>query len=631
MGFNLGAFAAGAIKGAGDLMEEQHKETKDSIDKNMKFAYEQGLPFHRARKDKLRKFKGYAADLQNMQLSADQVSVVMGKSEKFITEFIANSQREKQDVPTFDIASQVTMKDGGTITPWENVQMGTIDLPSIEQVEAPKRKSLFSTMTGAPSTSSGFDRMKNKTQTEMEGITGASYNDVSAAAGQYYNYEVGSEGTVNMINSSASRAYGDADIRSNELAELSPIRIEGALFQLANAKVGAERDDQRYIVEEMANKIKLRADTAWFDSNIDADILQDKLSTIKKNILTRNFGVTPEQGLYAIESAILQEKLVDSPDPEKIEMLEKNRMSVLILLGDQESRARDVNQTLTYGHWNTAYDSRVLEILSANVQSDDPAWVYDEVTRVKSFDWSRSNSKAYEDAAKAQTAFEFTQNVRRQHKDGLVPNNYLTQFMYNKFQLDPSIISLPIHPTKVADVDKDAVYAVPVQISRPEGWPVNLKTPMEMVKKDGAWVKRALQKKIDDKAQGVANAAADTLQRTETQTALMAGEANRMQQSQVPAYDVAASVAEEASFGSTGANKVQAKRQAAVTATENALSLDDNEQADMQNLYLATKRAVMSSNIVMPENELMEHLDNLMRSGNPNHIYWAQLQLNELE
>ena len=631
MGFNLGAFAAGAIKGAGDLMEEQHKETKDSIDKNMKFAYEQGLPFHRARKDKLRKFKGYAADLQNMQLSADQVSVVMGKSEKFITDFIANSQREKQDVPTFDIASQVTMKDGGTITPWENVQMGTIDLPSIEQVEAPKRKSLFSTMTGAPSTSSGFDRMKNKTQTEMEGITGASYNDVSAAAGQYYNYEVGSEGTVNMINSSASRAYGDADIRSNELAELSPIRIEGALFQLANAKVGAERDDQRYIVEEMANKIKLRADTAWFDSNIDADILQDKLSTIKKNILTRNFGVTPEQGLYAIESAILQEKLVDSPDPEKIEMLEKNRMSVLILLGDQESRARDVNQTLTYGHWNTAYDSRVLEILSANVQSDDPAWVYDEVTRVKSFDWSRSNSKAYEDAAKAQAAFEFTENVRKQHKDGLVPNNYLTQFMYNKFQLDPSIISLPINPTKVADVDKDAVYAVAVQISRPEGWPVNLKTPMEMVKKDGAWVKRALQKKIDDKAQGVANAAADTLQRTETQTALMAGEANRMQQSQVPAYDVAASVAEEASFGSTGANKVQAKRQAAVTATENALSLDDNEQADMQNLYLATKRAVMSSNIVMPENELMEHLDNLMRSGNPNHIYWAQLQLNELE
>ena len=631
MGFNLGAFAAGAIKGAGDLMEEQHKETKDSIDKNMKFAYEQGLPFHRARKDKLRKFKGYAADLQNMQLSADQVSVVMGKSEKFITDFIANSQREKQDVPTFDIASQVTMKDGGTITPWENVQMGTIDLPSIEQVEAPKRKSLFSTMTGAPSTSSGFDRMKNKTQTEMEGITGASYNDVSAAAGQYYNYEVGSEGTVNMINSSASRAYGDADIRSNELAELSPIRIEGALFQLANAKVGAERDDQRYIVEEMANKIKLRADTAWFDSNIDADILQDKLSTIKKNILTRNFGVTPEQGLYAIESAILQEKLVDSPDPEKIEMLEKNRMSVLILLGDQESRARDVNQTLTYGHWNTAYDSRVLEILSANVQSDDPAWVYDSVTRVKSFDWSRSNSKAYEDAAKAQAAFEFTENVRKQHKDGLVPNNYLTQFMYNKFQLDPSIISLPINPTKVADVDKDAVYAVAVQISRPEGWPVNLKTPMEMVKKDGAWVKRALQKKIDDKAQGVANAAADTLQRTETQTALMAGEANRMQQSQVPAYDVAASVAEEASFGSTGANKVQAKRQAAVTATENALSLDDNEQADMLNLYLATKRAVMSSNIVMPENELMEHLDNLMRSGNPNHIYWAQLQLNELE
>ena len=33
MGFNFGAFAAGAIKGAGDLVEKQNKETKDSVSK----------------------------------------------------------------------------------------------------------------------------------------------------------------------------------------------------------------------------------------------------------------------------------------------------------------------------------------------------------------------------------------------------------------------------------------------------------------------------------------------------------------------------------------------------------------------------------------------------------------------
>ena len=44
MGFNFGAFAAGAVKGAGDLMEKQNKETRDTIDSNMKFAYQSGLP-----------------------------------------------------------------------------------------------------------------------------------------------------------------------------------------------------------------------------------------------------------------------------------------------------------------------------------------------------------------------------------------------------------------------------------------------------------------------------------------------------------------------------------------------------------------------------------------------------------
>ena len=36
MGFNFGAFAAGAVKGAGDLMEKQNKETRDTIDSKLR-------------------------------------------------------------------------------------------------------------------------------------------------------------------------------------------------------------------------------------------------------------------------------------------------------------------------------------------------------------------------------------------------------------------------------------------------------------------------------------------------------------------------------------------------------------------------------------------------------------------
>ena len=103
MGFNFGAFAAGAISGAGEIMEKQHKDTKDSIDANMKFAYEQGLPFHRERMKDKKRFEGYASTLQNMQLGADQISVVMGKSEDFIKDFIVKSTAEKEAKPEVSV------------------------------------------------------------------------------------------------------------------------------------------------------------------------------------------------------------------------------------------------------------------------------------------------------------------------------------------------------------------------------------------------------------------------------------------------------------------------------------------------------------------------------------------------
>ena len=96
MGFNFGAFAAGAVKGAGDLMEKQNKETKDTIDSNMKFAYQSGLPFVRERQKRLRSLTGQANDLANLGLTPDEVNAVMGQSDKQIQEFIDGSIKEKK-------------------------------------------------------------------------------------------------------------------------------------------------------------------------------------------------------------------------------------------------------------------------------------------------------------------------------------------------------------------------------------------------------------------------------------------------------------------------------------------------------------------------------------------------------
>ena len=306
MGFNFGAFAAGAIKGSGDLMEKQHKETKDSIDTSMKFAYEQGLPYVRAREKKLQTFKGYASDLSSMNLSADQISVVMGKSESYIKEFISSSIAEKKRKPKWEIGSQVNPT--GTITPWEDVQLGVADPESIKPIKAPNRTSLFSSMTGITGDGSGFNQMKNRAQSEMEGITGASYKDVTAAASDTYKYSLGSEGTITMADSSASMGSEYTTIQLADLKRNSPI-IYGNL--LRNSKFSKKEQDRAEFQWKFEKK-KEELEEKLFDKKIAMGIptlqLQGELDTLIYNAKINEYGTSPENGYWLSTLALMDEQ-----------------------------------------------------------------------------------------------------------------------------------------------------------------------------------------------------------------------------------------------------------------------------------------------------------------------------------
>jgi len=460
MGFNFGAFAAGALEGAGDLMEKQHKETKDTIDKNMTFAYQQGLPFHRARKEKQRKLEGYASDLSNMQLSADQVSVVMGKSEKFISDFIDNSIREKKNNPKFDISSQVTVKDGGKITAWQDVQMGTADLSSVPQQQPSSRKSLFSSMagTGNSASNSGFGRMKDRAQAEMEGITGASYNDVTAAAGGYYNYEAGSEGTVTMTDSAAANAYEGNSIQLQEMRDMSGMRYQSALWEAKDRVARGDIRDKTWEFTQLQQKWATRAGEAAFDANLDTIDLQDKLDDITYRTRQRKYGNSPEQGMYAIQLALSEEQMKPDSDPERVAMLQKSKMEIGVFLGEMTATKRNADQTVSFGQWNDTYESRVQEILALTIDPGNPAWYFDEYTKQRSFDFSLSESKEAGVAAKAQATSEFIQSVRDMTENNIPVSTYLKSWMYGE-RMDVDLISLPASPIGSEPVDPKAFYA----------------------------------------------------------------------------------------------------------------------------------------------------------------------------
>ena len=469
MGFNFGAFAAGAISGAGEIMEKQHKDTKDSIDANMKFAYEQGLPFHRERMKDKKRFEGYASTLQNMQLGADQISVVMGKSEDFIKDFIVKSTAEKEAKPEFDIPSQVTVKEGGNITDWRNVQLGTIDLPKVNRPTQSSSSSLLGSMLGtnrSSGNSKGFNSLVDKTRAQMESITGTSYDSVAAAGQQAYSYEQGSEGTVNIVNTSAQLEMESKQLQVAYQKEMNPLNLATAQWNATNRETVAGRLEAQEEFEVLKRKWAKAAGEYRFESGLDNDQVDEQIALIEESVKTRaQGGPTPEAGLYSLHLAIAEEMALPEPDKEKLAKLQSSKLSIGIFLGERAAQ-QDSNSNISYNQWNSSYNSRVDEILALTVDAQDPAWYSDN--GVRRFNFNLNQSKEAGKQAKAQATNEFIASIRELKAAGRPISADLQQWLIGKQGFDIDLVNLDMMPEDPADMQDGKTYAV-FSLKIPEG------------------------------------------------------------------------------------------------------------------------------------------------------------------
>jgi len=462
MGFNFGAFAAGAIKGAGDLVEKQHKETKDTIDSNMKFAYEQGLPFHRQRMKDKKRFEGYASTLQNMQLGADQISVVMGKSEDFIKDFIVKSTAEKESRPDFDIPSQVIVKNGGNITDWRNVQLGTIDLPKVNRKTQSSNSSLLGSMLGtnrSSGNSTGFNNLVDKTRAQMESITGTSYADVAAAGQQAYSYEQGSEGTVNIVNTAAQLNMESKELEVQRQREMNPLNLATAQWNATNRETVAERAAAQDEFDVLKRKWAKAAGEYRFESGLDNDQVDEQIALIEESVKTRaQGGPTPEAGLYSLHLAIAEEMALPEPDKEKLAKLQSSKLTIGIFLGERAAQT-DGNSNISFGQWNSSYNSRVDEILALTVDAKNPAW-YSDGRGVRQFNFNLNQSKEAGKQAKAQATSEFIESIRELKAAGRPISSDLQQWLVGKRDFDIDLVNLDTLPENPEDIQDDKMYAV---------------------------------------------------------------------------------------------------------------------------------------------------------------------------
>ena len=409
MGFNFGAFAAGAIKGAGDLVEKQNKETKDSIDSNMKFAYQSGLPFHRERQKRLRSLTGQANDLANLGLTPDEVNAVMGQSDKQIQEFIDGSIKEKKMDNSFDPATQINMQDGGTITPWKDVKMGSIDLPSINAPKQVGRKSILSSLMGTSGSSAGFDRMRGRAEQEMSSITGVNYNDVSAAAQGAYTYGERSDATINLVDSSLSASARMQQLNLEIAEKLGTKGVDAQLFAYSRAKIGADREDKRDVIQEKINQIDLMKLKFKIDNNMPQQELENELAEIKKAQLGYKFGTDSYDGIFITARAIMIENLKDDPNQEKLNALYDTRSFLEQTIAEQSALRKDASAEVSFVQYNSVFESNAERILQ-NYVGEDKYFTY--IDGVGTFDYSKMNAKEYEKYARQQASVNWIDNMR---------------------------------------------------------------------------------------------------------------------------------------------------------------------------------------------------------------------------
>jgi len=409
MGFNFGAFAAGAIKGAGDLVEKQNKETKDSIDSNMKFAYQSGLPFHRERQKRLRSLTGQANDLANLGLTPDEVNAVMGQSDKQIQEFIDGSIKEKKMDNSFDPATQINMQDGGTITPWKDVKMGSIDLPSINAPKQVGRKSILSSLMGTSGSSAGFDRMRGRAEQEMSSITGVNYNDVSAAAQGAYTYGERSDATINLVDSSLSASARMQQLNLEIAEKLGTKGVDAQLFAYSRAKIGADREDKRDVIQEKINQIDLMKLKFKIDNNMPQQELENELAEIKKAQLGYKFGTDSYDGIFITARAIMIENLKDDPNQEKLNALYDTRSFLEQTIAEQSALKKDSSAEVSFVQYNSVFENNAERILQ-NYVGEDKYFTY--IDGVGTFDYSKMNAKEYEKYARQQASVNWIDNMR---------------------------------------------------------------------------------------------------------------------------------------------------------------------------------------------------------------------------
>ena len=374
MGFNLGSFAAGALK----TLSENVKEQSDTQDADAKRYLEAGIAEGKAATKAYRAenktLKELGSQLDAQGFTNNQIKLVLKGGKTSTQNFIkaVNDAKSLGD-PTTDVASWVNVSGKPSSASWEDyittVIQGRPDKDAAESYYiAPKNTSILGSYlnNGSIATGNGNSRYDQQAAKMSAGM-GINVKDVVAAGTGNMVYDDANQvsGTIQTKDLQQSLAFSEAKKSSKYLSDTRPTNLKLLKLQLAAATFDGERDEinaKILLEEDKVRRIKAEHDlvvTEWkLDNNATITQLKAQVANAEKTVQMINVPDDYKSGIMLFQHKYTEEeKKGDAADPEKLEFYQSKVDQYKLQYVDLTSVISNAGQRQSISSLTNVFDS----------------------------------------------------------------------------------------------------------------------------------------------------------------------------------------------------------------------------------------------------------------------------------
>ena len=374
MGFNLGSFAAGALK----TLSENVKEQSDTQDADAKRYLEAGIAEGKAATKAYRAenktLKELGSQLDAQGFTNNQIKLVLKGGKASTQNFIkAVSDAKSLGDPTTDVASWVNVAGKPSSASWEDyittVIQGRPDKDAAESYYiAPKNTSILGSYlnNGSIATGNGNSRYDQQAAKMSAGM-GINVKDVVAAGTGNMVYDDANQvsGTIQTKDLQQSLAFSEAKKTSQYLADTRPTNLDLLKLQFDAATFDGERDEinaKILLEEDKVRRIKAEHDlvvTEWkLDNNATITQLKAQVANAEKTVQMINVPDDYKSGIMLFQHKYTEEeKKGDAADPEKLEFYQSKVDQYKLQYVDLTSMISGASQRQSISSLSNAFDN----------------------------------------------------------------------------------------------------------------------------------------------------------------------------------------------------------------------------------------------------------------------------------